>query len=69
MRLDVRPSICLNLNFWTRTCGGHFKKALDSRRELYDVFDYELASSRMDWDNRFMALWLALDEDTYWDEK
>ena len=69
LRLDVRPSICLNLNFGLRTYGGHNMKALDSRRELYDVFDYELASSRMDWDNRFMALWLALDEDTYWDEK
>ena len=69
LRLDVRPSVCTKLNFGLRTYGGHNKKALDSRRELHDVFDYELASSRMDWDDRFMALWLALDEDTYWNEK
>ncbi len=69
LRLDVRPSLCLNLNFGLRTYGGHNMKALDSRRELYDVFDYELASSWMDWDDHFMAMWLALDEDTYWDEK
>ena len=68
LRLDLRPSLCLNLNFWLRTCGGHNKKALDSRRELYEVFDYELASSWMDWDDHFMAMWLALDEDTYWDK-
>ena len=69
LRLDVRPSLCLNLTLWTRTCGGHFKKALDSRRELREIFDHELVSSWMDWDDHFMAMWLALDEDTYWDEK
>ena len=68
LRLEVDPNLCFELNFSSRTYGGHNKKALDSRRELYDVFDYELASWRMDWDDRFMTMWLALDEDTYWDK-
>ena len=69
LRLEVDPALCHDLNFSSWTYGGHNKKALNSRRELYDVFDYELASWRMDWDDRFMTKWLALDEDTYWDKK
>ena len=69
LRLDVRPSLCFDLNFSFRTCGGHNRKALNSKRETYQVFDYELASHLMRWNDNFTAMWLDLDEDTYWDKK